>query len=202
MLTIVIVSVQFFSPLGLFFVVQLLILASLIEFYNLSQKSKLFPQQILGCLLAIIISLSFLFEEISLGLALFVCLLLAGTYYVVSTNRLEKMAPFTGSFAVTLLGPIFLSFPLNHFYLLKIEKGSFYIYFLLAIVFLGDTGAYTFGKLWGRKKMLPIASPRKTWMGGFGGILFACLAAFLARQLFLNISHHLPDDFIPAKSLF
>lgn len=186
MLAFVIVSVQFLSPLGLFLFIQILILASLVEFYNLSRKRKHFPQEILGCLLALIISLSFFFKEISLGLALFVCLLLAGIYYVVSTNRLEKLAPFTGSFAITLLGPIFLSFPLNHFYLLKVERGGFYIYFLLAIIFLGDTGAYTFGKLWGRRKMLPIASPRKTWMGAFGGILFACLAALIAQQLFLR----------------
>lgn len=186
MLAAVIVTVQFLSPLGFFLVLQLLILASLVEFYNLSRKRKLFPQEIVGCLLAVIISLSFFFEKISLGLALFVCLLLIGIYYVVSTNKLEKLAPFTGSFAITLLGPIFLSFTLNHFYFLKLEKGSFYIYFLLAVVFLGDTGAYTFGKLWGRRKMLPIASPRKTWEGGFGGILFACLAALIGQKLFLS----------------
>lgn len=186
MLFVVLVCIQFLSRLGFFLILQILILASLLEFYNLSQKRKLFPQVIVGCLLAIIISLSFFFEEIPLGLALFICLLLAGTYYVISTNKVEKLAPFPVSFAITLVGAIFLSFPLNHFYFIREEKGSFYIYFLLAVIFLGDTGAYTFGKLWGRRKLLPMVSPRKTWVGAFGGILFGCLAALIVQQLFLR----------------
>ncbi|MFP4081619.1 MAG: phosphatidate cytidylyltransferase [Candidatus Aminicenantes bacterium] len=185
LLVVVVVCVQFLSPVGFFLILQILILASLLEFYNLSQKRKLFPHTILGCVLALTISCSFLFIEISLGMAVFACLFIGGLYYIVSTNRLEKLASFPGSFAITFFGALYLSFPLNYFYLLKGQKGGYYIYFLLAVVFLGDTGAYIFGKLWGRRKMLPMASPRKTWEGSLGGILFGCLGAAASQQLFL-----------------
>lgn len=186
LLVLVFLCIQFLSRLGFFLFLQILILVSLLEFYNLSRKRKLFPQITVGCLLALIISSSFFFKEISLGLALFICLLFSGLYYIFIINKLEKLSPFPASFAVTFFGAIYLSLTINHSYFLKEEKGIFYIYFLLAVIFLGDTGAYIFGKLWGRRKILHIASPRKTWEGSFGGILFACLGAFAAQQVLLK----------------
>jgi len=40
-----------------------------------------------------------------------------------------------------------------------------------------DTGAYTFGRLFGRHKMSPILSPKKTIEGGIGGIVTASLCS-------------------------
>lgn len=42
----------------------------------------------------------------------------------------------------------------------------------------GDIGAYTLGRLFGRKKMIPRLSPGKTWMGGWGAVLGAGSAAW------------------------
>ncbi|MBC8869289.1 MAG: phosphatidate cytidylyltransferase [Planctomycetes bacterium] len=52
---------------------------------------------------------------------------------------------------------------------------------LISTVFvtkMTDTGAYTFGRLFGRHKMSPILSPKKTIEGGIGGIVTACLCSF------------------------
>jgi len=186
MLGFVVVCVQFLSSLGFFLVLEILILSSLLEFYHLFRKKNLDPQVTIGCLVALIIGLSFFFDEISLALALFISLLFIGIFYVVTINKVEKLASFPSSIALTFLGAVYLSFSLNYFFLLKKEKGALYIYFFLTIIFLGDTGAYFFGKLWGRRKFLPIASPRKTWEGCFGGLVFACLGALAAQQIFLK----------------
>lgn len=40
-----------------------------------------------------------------------------------------------------------------------------------------DIGAYTVGRLLGRTRMTPLLSPKKTWEGAAGGIVFAVLVA-------------------------
>ena len=51
---------------------------------------------------------------------------------------------------------------------------------LMIVVKLGDTGAYTVGRLIGRHKMAPVLSPGKTIEGAVGGLVFSCLGAWLA----------------------
>lgn len=63
--------------------------------------------------------------------------------------------------------PVFLS------YLVAIRSGASgvsWIFFLLCIVFSGDTGAYYVGTYWGRHKLCPAVSPGKTWEGAIGGL--------------------------------
>lgn len=50
---------------------------------------------------------------------------------------------------------------------------------LLVVVKSGDVGAYVLGRLFGRRKMVPLLSPGKTWMGGGGAMLGSALGAFL-----------------------
>jgi len=186
LLVIVFVCIQFLPPLGYFFVILIFILAPLLEFYNLALKGKFIPQKTIGIILALIISVSFLFEEITLELALFAAIFLAAVYFLITFNRVEKLRHFTSSIAITFFGALYLSFTLSFFYPLRKEYGPSYIYFLLAVIFLGDTGAYLFGKLWGRRKQVPMASPHKTWEGGIGGILFASIGAVAAQQVLLS----------------
>jgi len=54
---------------------------------------------------------------------------------------------------------------------------------LIAVVKMGDTGAYTVGRLFGRHKMTPRLSPGKTWEGVAGAILFAAFAGWIVLRL-------------------
>lgn len=49
----------------------------------------------------------------------------------------------------------------------------------IAVVKANDTGAYTFGRLFGKHKMTPTLSPGKTWEGAAGGMAASLLAALL-----------------------
>ncbi|APZ96980.1 phosphatidate cytidylyltransferase [Fuerstiella marisgermanici] len=57
--------------------------------------------------------------------------------------------------------------------------GYFAIGSVIISVKSGDVMAYTFGRLWGKRKMVPTLSPGKTWMGGMGAIVGSCLGAWL-----------------------
>jgi phosphatidate cytidylyltransferase len=50
---------------------------------------------------------------------------------------------------------------------------------LLVVVKFGDIGAYTVGRLVGKHKMAPVISPGKTIEGALGGLVFACVGAWL-----------------------
>lgn len=50
---------------------------------------------------------------------------------------------------------------------------------LVCVVKMGDIGAYTVGRLFGRHKMAPRLSPGKTWEGAAGGVVFSVVAAWL-----------------------
>lgn len=51
------------------------------------------------------------------------------------------------------------------------EAGFGIIVLLIAAVFINDTGAYTFGRLFGRHKLAPKISPNKSIEGFIGGLL-------------------------------
>jgi phosphatidate cytidylyltransferase len=179
--------IQFGSRLLLFIVLQVFILAALLEFFGLARKKRLHPQVPLGLIIALLISLSFYFRSsFPLDASLFAALLLTAVFFVISFRRVEQLPYFPQAIALTFFGAFYVSFPMNYLYLITLEWGVYAFYFLCAVIFLGDSGAFLFGKLIGRHKMTPLASPHKTWEGSVGGIAFAVLGALVARQLLLK----------------
>ena len=186
LLAILFVVIQWTSSLVFFLLLQVFIVVALLEFYGLARRKKMFPRSTVGVFFALLISASFFFKGLTFEMALFLGLLLIGFYYVISFNSIEKVALFPSSFAVTIFGSVYISFTMNFFYPLRVENGPVYIYFLFAVIFLGDTGAYFCGTLVGRHKMTPMASPNKTWEGSFGGIVLAGLGTVAAQQVLLK----------------
>jgi phosphatidate cytidylyltransferase len=175
-----------FAPTVVFFLLlQLIIIAALAEFYALAAKKGLYPRKALGMLFALALSAPFYFKGVGLDVVLFACLLAACAYFVAHIGTLEKLAVFPQSFAITFLGPLYLSFTLNYLYRIRVEMGGAALFFLFSVIFLGDTGAFFVGKPFGRHKMTPIASPNKSWEGSAAGIVAGCLGALAARAIFL-----------------
>ena len=64
-----------------------------------------------------------------------------------------------------------------------------WIYFgLFGMLWAADTGAYTAGKTLGKTKLLPRVSPKKTWEGLIGGLLSACLLAWIVSHWITEFS--------------
>ncbi len=59
------------------------------------------------------------------------------------------------------------------------ETGFFALLSLIVCVKAGDTTAYCFGRLWGRRQMAPYLSPGKTWMGLAGAVCGSCAGTVL-----------------------
>jgi phosphatidate cytidylyltransferase len=87
----------------------------------------------------------------------------------------------TLSIAVTLLGVAWVGGALAHAVLLRnLEHGDGLIVDVLIATFLGDTGAYFGGRLWGTRPLAPRVSPTKTVEGLVVGFLVGTLAFWFA----------------------
>lgn len=64
-------------------------------------------------------------------------------------------------------------------------EGVAWIFFLLFMVFAGDTGALYAGKFFGKHKLSPSISPGKTIEGSIGGLIFSMIIGYIFVCLFL-----------------
>jgi phosphatidate cytidylyltransferase len=95
------------------------------------------------------------------------------TYTVISKNR------FTfDDVAYSMLSALYVGIGFYYFIETRIE-GLTYIFFALFIIWATDSGAYFIGRAFGKHKLWPEISPKKTVEGSIGGILSALLIAFI-----------------------
>jgi phosphatidate cytidylyltransferase len=100
----------------------------------------------------------------------------------------------TVAIAGTLLGIYWVGFAFAHAELLReLQHGNGVFLDVLIGTFLGDTGAYIGGRLFGRRPLAPRVSPNKTVEGLVCGMLLTILAVFLAGlyQTWLTQGHAL-----------
>jgi len=57
------------------------------------------------------------------------------------------------------------------------QEGLGWLFFCMICVFAGDSGGYLAGRAFGKTKLAPSVSPKKTWEGVAGGVLLAVLLA-------------------------
>ncbi len=87
-----------------------------------------------------------------------------------------------------VIGVIYISFFLSYLVLIRNgHDGVLWIYLLLILVFLGDTGAYYVGSYFGRHKLCPGVSPNKTIEGSVGGLAASLGAGALFKHFFLPL---------------
>jgi phosphatidate cytidylyltransferase len=87
----------------------------------------------------------------------------------------------TVAMAGTLLGVYWIGFAVTHGELLRqLPHGNGVVIDVLVGTFVGDTGAYVGGRLFGRRALAPRISPNKTVEGLICGMLLAIVAVFAA----------------------
>lgn len=63
------------------------------------------------------------------------------------------------------------------------ERGTVALGLAIFVPKMCDTGAYFTGRLFGRHRMTPVLSPKKTWEGAFGGFALAVVTTVLIDRL-------------------
>ncbi|MCP4665693.1 MAG: phosphatidate cytidylyltransferase [Deltaproteobacteria bacterium] len=171
----------------------LLYLASvcgLSEFYRISAsnlpKFFLWPIYVISFLLFLFTYRGeFYFAQVFILLWSFVPMTLA--MLIVRSPRPES----TGDMGKALLGPVYVCLPLVMLIIIdRYPNGNLWILFLLTIIFANDTGAFYFGKFFGKHKLYETVSPAKTWEGAIGGVLSSFIVA--PPFLFVLSLFHVP----------
>lgn len=108
------------------------------------------------------------------------------SYTVMSKNRFNFVDAAFCMLAVAYIGIGFM-----YFYETR-NNGLIYILFALLIVWVTDTGAYIFGRLFGKNKLWPEISPNKTIEGFVGGILSSTIIAII-----FSINYDMPLSILP-----
>ncbi len=194
----------------------ILMLSSLLqlEFYNLAKKSEpvVWLGLVFGCLWILFAGI-FGFHVGLVGVPAYfgAFLALAGAivslFVLFSSRRSDPVA----SIASTLFGVLYIPFLMSFFLLLVQITGNGYFsradsnivwygaepqrwtrtgfYTLLALVAtakFSDTGGFAFGLAFGKHKMCPSISPKKSWEGLLGSIIFAAITMCVFYMLSLR----------------
>lgn len=163
---------------------------ALFEFYNIIRKNSKYVNPILGiinALLIIILAYSYIKTNSNLILLLSFSpiVLIPIISFIISKNRIIL------SSVNTLLGLIYIVVPSVLSLSLLFEEGTYKPILLLEVlvlIWVFDIMAYVTGSLLGKTKMVPKISPKKTWEGFAGGVVFTIAASFLIWKQIPTIS--------------
>lgn len=83
-------------------------------------------------------------------------------------------------FGCNVLGVLYIAFGFAHFILLRgLEQGLLLVIYGFVVIWCTDSGAYFVGMSFGKHPFFQSISPKKTWEGALGGLLFGVLGAFI-----------------------
>ncbi len=100
-------------------------------------------------------------------------------FYMLATSVFSKGTLPLGDTAVALVMAFYIIYGFSSVLILRQAKTGQYLYLLIFLsAWLTDTGAYFTGVFFGKHKLIPDVSPKKTIEGAVGGVL-TCVVTFL-----------------------
>jgi phosphatidate cytidylyltransferase len=158
---------------------------ALLEYYRLAEGKNFQPliKLGIGSTMAYTIALAFSLHYSHLeGLPM---LILLGALLLFFLMFFKQQASSIGNLAVTVFGIVYLTLtlscvlPINYW-----EDGRLWLAYVLMISKMTDIGAYFSGKIFGKTKLAPDISPKKTVEGALGGTLTALITSLLFSFFF------------------
>lgn len=163
-----------------FLVMALFLVGGAWEYVRLYRAVQFEPHQIVtvGGVL-VIVTARFFFAEVANPLFV-LSILLAMAVHLLAFERGRNQAAI--DFSITVTGLAYLGWVGSYLLdLRQLPQGLWWWLLVLPIVWAGDTGAYSIGAVYGRHKMSPRLSPKKSWEGYFAGVFTSVLiGAFFA----------------------
>lgn len=113
--------------------------------------------------------------------------------FIGEMRRYQQPGRVVVHLGITVLSFAYVGMLLTFLVQLRLLGGNFQgmtaLASLIAVVKMGDTGAYTLGRLFGRHKMAPVLSPGKTWEGFAGAMIFAAAGSWMVFNVAVPMLH-------------
>ncbi len=172
------------GPVWLFNATMALIcVLAMYEFLALG-KAKGYDVPVVLCIVIMLLIMgAFILDDLSVELGMFAALLIIPASYVMTSKPLEDSLP---SSAVAVLATTYVGMLGGSLIRLHNDfpEGYKLVFFLLLVVWIGDSGAYYVGKQFGKHKLSPRISPKKTIEGLIGGMTASVIAAIVTHYTF------------------
>jgi phosphatidate cytidylyltransferase len=174
-----------------FIFVEALILLGQLEFYKLAKAKGTHPNQLLGVIAGLTLGAQIYFRgahEIWLTEIFLVVLLVLVELFRNKGSALHNTGATLLGFAYVagLWSFLLLIRELPRTMNLNYDSAGTWIVMLLATTWTCDIAAYFCGLIFGRHKLFERVSPKKTWEGTIGGLIFAILMAVAAHSWFVR----------------
>jgi len=160
--------------------IGLVIFLGILEFYSLASKKHIKPFKLIGVITAFLLPLAAYLKPTQFYLlsTILISPLLIG--YII-TLLIKRYFLEVG---VTLGGVLYIGYLLSHIFLLRyLPNGNFFIFLLFLITWLTDAIALWIGLKFGRHKLVPTISPKKSVEGAIAGLIGAVLISLLANLI-------------------
>lgn len=172
----------FKSPIYFAMEVALFVALALYEFFSLLRNTGVPVSRFFGVSMGVIIP-AVVYLEFGLTQSGDVLFLIFGCLFLFLLQffRKENTQALIG-ISLTLFGILYVSWFLS--YLIRIrfmEGGVMWVAYLLLVTKFQDIGAYLMGTKFGRHKLVPHISPKKSVEGALGGLLGSVIVSFLLR---------------------
>ena len=145
------------------------------EFANLYRAGEMQPARLLivaGALL--LVGMRYFFDFKYSDAALSLLILFSMTFHLLAYERGRDQA--ASDFAITTTGILYLGWIGGYMISLRqLPQGKWWLLTVLVAVWLADTFAYLVGSRFGKHKMTPRLSPKKSWEGYIAGIVFSLI---------------------------
>jgi phosphatidate cytidylyltransferase len=181
-------------PFAFTAVIFVMMIVGLLEFYHLAGSQEIFPQQVLGFIVGaityIIVALIALGKLSALYLASLPVLLLL--FFIAELYRTRPNSLLNITFSIFPIAYVSIPFAMLIFLMNPMVTGNqphwHLIFSFFIILWSNDTFAYLVGITLGKHKLSEKISPKKTWEGLIGGIIFGLLAAFILSVFFKELT--------------
>lgn len=146
-------------------VTSIIAVLATIEFYSLVRRGQLLPSEIIGLIAVAAMPFAAALHG-AVGLTAVMGILIISAFFWHVAIRQIRLAE-TGT---TLFGAVYIGFTLAHLVLIRgFEAGDMLALVMIVSIWVNDSFAYVTGTAFGRHKLAPRISPKKSWEGLIAG---------------------------------